>query len=94
MVDRYVEEESYLDMATAISGSGPAYILMVIEVRSVIAEAHASSSSSLSLSAYPCDDCVLCGQALIDSGVHMGFPRVMAERVRTLALTSSPSLES
>lgn len=27
----YVEEEKYIDMATAVSGSGPAYILLVIE---------------------------------------------------------------
>jgi len=28
----YVDDEGYLDMATAISGSGPAYIFLVIEV--------------------------------------------------------------
>ncbi len=28
----YVDDEKYLDMATAISGSGPAYIFLVIEV--------------------------------------------------------------
>ena len=27
----YVEDESYIDMSTAISGSGPAYIFLLIE---------------------------------------------------------------
>lgn len=40
----YVDDESYIDMATSISGSGPAYIFMLME-------------------------------AMIDAGVHMGFPR-------------------
>jgi len=44
----YVEDESYLDMATALSGSGPAYVFLFTE-------------------------------ALIDAGVHMGFPRRIAE---------------
>jgi pyrroline-5-carboxylate reductase len=46
----YVEEESYLDMATALSGSGPAYVFLFME-------------------------------ALIDAGVHMGFPRRIAEQL-------------
>ncbi len=46
----YVESESYLDMATALSGSGPAYVFMFIE-------------------------------ALADAGVHMGFPRQIAEQL-------------
>ena len=46
----WVSEEKYLDMATAISGSGPAYILLVLE-------------------------------AMIDTGVHMGFPRHLAEKL-------------
>jgi pyrroline-5-carboxylate reductase len=46
----YVADESYLDMATALSGTGPAYVFMVME-------------------------------AMIDAGVHMGFPRYMAEEL-------------
>ncbi len=46
----YVEDESYLDMATALSGSGPAYVFLFTE-------------------------------ALIDAGVHMGFPRRIAEQL-------------
>ena len=45
-----VPEEHFIDMATALSGSGPAYVLLVLE-------------------------------AMIDSGVHMGFPRYMAEKI-------------
>ena len=40
----FVDDEKYVDMATSISGSGPAYIFMLME-------------------------------AMIDAGVHMGFPR-------------------
>lgn len=43
----YVEDESYIDMSTALSGSGPAYIFLLIE-------------------------------AMIDSGVDMGFSREIA----------------
>ncbi len=46
----YVEEEYYLDMATALSGTGPAYVFLFME-------------------------------ALIDAGVHMGFPRRIAEEL-------------
>jgi pyrroline-5-carboxylate reductase len=46
----YVEDEDYLDMATALSGTGPAYVFMFME-------------------------------ALIDAGVHMGFPRRIAEQL-------------
>lgn len=46
----YVEEESYLDMATALSGTGPAYIFLFLE-------------------------------AMIDAGVHLGFPRRIAEQL-------------
>jgi pyrroline-5-carboxylate reductase len=45
-----VEDEDYLDMATALSGTGPAYVFMFME-------------------------------ALIDAGVHMGFPRRIAEQL-------------
>lgn len=44
----YVEEESYLDMATALSGTGPAYVFLFME-------------------------------AMVDAGVHLGFPRRIAE---------------
>jgi len=43
----YVDDEKFVDMSTSISGSGPAYIFMVME-------------------------------AMIDSGVHMGFSRETA----------------
>ncbi len=46
----FVEEESYLDMGTALSGSGPAYVFLFME-------------------------------ALIDAGVHLGFPRRIAEQL-------------
>jgi pyrroline-5-carboxylate reductase len=46
----FVDDESYLDMATALSGSGPAYVFLFTE-------------------------------ALIDAGVHMGFPRRIAEQL-------------
>ena len=45
-----MEDERFLDMATAISGSGPAYVFLTME-------------------------------AMIDAGVHMGFPRHIAERL-------------
>ena len=46
----FVEDEGYLDMATALSGTGPAYVFLFME-------------------------------ALIDAGVHMGFPRRIAEQL-------------
>jgi pyrroline-5-carboxylate reductase len=46
----FVEDEHYLDMATALSGTGPAYLFLFME-------------------------------ALIDAGVHMGFPRRIAEQL-------------
>ncbi len=46
----YVEEEDYLDMATALSGTGPAYVYLFME-------------------------------AMVDAGVHLGFPRRIAERL-------------
>lgn len=45
-----VEEENYLDMATALSGTGPAYVFLFME-------------------------------AMIDAGVHLGFPRRIAEQL-------------
>lgn len=44
----YVEDENYLDMATALSGTGPAYVYLFME-------------------------------AMVDAGVHLGFPRRIAE---------------
>jgi pyrroline-5-carboxylate reductase len=44
----YVENEDYLDMATALSGTGPAYVFLFME-------------------------------AMVDAGVHLGFPRRIAE---------------
>lgn len=46
----YVEEENYLDMATALSGTGPAYVFLFLE-------------------------------AMIDSGVHLGLPRRISEKL-------------
>ncbi len=46
----FVEDEGYLDMATALSGTGPAYVFLFTE-------------------------------ALIDAGVHMGFPRRISEQL-------------
>jgi pyrroline-5-carboxylate reductase len=44
----FVENEDYLDMATALSGTGPAYVFLFME-------------------------------AMVDAGVHLGFPRRLAE---------------
>jgi len=46
----FVEEEDYLDMATALSGTGPAYVFLLME-------------------------------GLVDAGVHLGFPRYLAEKL-------------
>jgi len=53
-----VEEESYLDMATALSGTGPAYIFLFLE-------------------------------AMIDAGVHLGFPRRISEQLVTQTMRGS-----
>jgi pyrroline-5-carboxylate reductase len=54
----FVEDESYLDMATALSGTGPAYVFLFME-------------------------------ALIDAGVHLGFPRYIAEQLVLQTLKGS-----
>lgn len=46
----FVDEEEYLDKATALSGTGPAYVYLFME-------------------------------AMVDAGVHLGFPRRIAERL-------------
>lgn len=56
----FVEDESYLDMATALSGSGPAYVFLFTE-------------------------------ALIDAGVHLGFPRRIAEQLVLQTIKGSVS---
>ena len=48
--EHYVADERYLDMATALSGTGPAYCFLLLE-------------------------------ALVDAGVHIGFPRRVAEEL-------------
>jgi len=53
-----VEDENYLDMATALSGTGPAYIFLFME-------------------------------ALMDAGVHLGFPRRIAEQLVIQTLRGS-----
>jgi len=45
-----VEDEKYIDMATALSGTGPAYVFLLME-------------------------------AMVDAGVHLGFPRRIAEQI-------------
>jgi pyrroline-5-carboxylate reductase len=54
----YVEEENYLDMATALSGTGPAYVFLFME-------------------------------AMVDAGVHLGFPRRIAEQLVAQTLRGS-----
>jgi pyrroline-5-carboxylate reductase len=54
----FVEEENYLDMATALSGTGPAYVFLFLE-------------------------------AMIDAGVHLGFPRRIAEQLVTKTMRGS-----
>ena len=54
----FVEDENYLDMATALSGTGPAYVFLFME-------------------------------AMIDAGVHLGFPRRIAEQLVTETLRGS-----
>jgi pyrroline-5-carboxylate reductase len=54
----YVEDEDYLDMATALSGTGPAYVYLFME-------------------------------ALVDAGVHLGFPRRIAEKLVVETISGS-----
>lgn len=55
-----VESEDYVDMATALSGTGPTYVFLMME-------------------------------ALIDAGVHMGFPRRIAEQIVLQTVSGSVS---
>jgi pyrroline-5-carboxylate reductase len=55
-----VEDEKYVDMATALSGTGPTYVFLMME-------------------------------ALIDAGVHMGFPRRIAEQIVMQTVSGSVS---
>ena len=61
----FVADEEYLNMATALSGTGPAYFFMIME-------------------------------AMIDTGVHMGFPREMAKMLvlKTIEGTAQLALVS
>ena len=59
----FVEDEVYLDMATALSGTGPAYVFLFME-------------------------------AMIDAGVHMGFPRRIAEQLVVQTLRGSTEFYS
>jgi len=54
----FVEDESLLDMATALSGTGPAYVFLFME-------------------------------ALVDAGVHLGFPRRISEALVLQTLRGS-----
>ncbi len=53
-----VDSEEAIDMATALSGTGPAYVFLIME-------------------------------ALIDAGVHLGFPRAIAEQLVQQTLLGS-----
>ena len=54
----FVEDENLLDMATALSGTGPAYVFLFME-------------------------------ALVDAGVHLGFPRRISEALVLQTLRGS-----
>jgi pyrroline-5-carboxylate reductase len=54
----FMEEESFLDKATALSGTGPAYVFLFME-------------------------------AMIDAGVHLGFPRKISEKLVAQTLKGS-----
>jgi pyrroline-5-carboxylate reductase len=54
----FADEEGYLDMATALSGTGPAYVFLFME-------------------------------AMIDAGVHLGFPRRISEQLVAQTLRCS-----
>jgi pyrroline-5-carboxylate reductase len=54
----FMEEETYLNMATALSGTGPAYVFLFME-------------------------------AMVDAGVHLGFPRRVAEQLVAQTLRGS-----
>jgi pyrroline-5-carboxylate reductase len=54
----FVDEENYLDKATALSGTGPAYAFLFME-------------------------------AMVDAGVHLGFPRRLAEQLVVETLRGS-----
>lgn len=54
----HVEEEDYLDKATALSGTGPAYVFLFME-------------------------------AMVDAGVHLGFPRRLSEQLVVETLRGS-----
>jgi len=54
----YMEDEGFLDKATALSGTGPAYVYLFME-------------------------------AMVDAGVHLGFPRRVAEQLVVQTLRGS-----
>ncbi len=54
----FMAEESFLDKATALSGTGPAYVFLFME-------------------------------AMVDAGVHMGFPRRVAEQLVARTVSGS-----
>jgi pyrroline-5-carboxylate reductase len=54
----FMDEEIYLDMTTALSGTGPAYVFLFME-------------------------------AMVDAGVHLGFPRRVAEQLVVETLRGS-----
>ena len=54
----FMDEEKYLDMATALSGTGPAYVFIFME-------------------------------AMVDAGVHLGFPRRVSEKLVTETVRGS-----
>lgn len=54
----FLEDERFLDIATAVSGSGPAYVFLMLE-------------------------------SMVNSAVHMGMPREVAEKLVTQTMLGS-----
>jgi pyrroline-5-carboxylate reductase len=64
----YVDDEAFIDMATSISGSGPAYIFMLMESMIDVSETLAALLNRTRTKTKPLF-------LFLQAGVHMGFPR-------------------